>query len=110
MDTIIGIHPEHLCAQVEHVPLASRKQLGFSFLKKGKRNLLILTLLCGFTLGNSCEQRNLTVQWLLGILFILWSLSISFYNQSIFFGDLRWQLEVRVAVGYIYSIYFVKGS
>lgn len=42
----------------------------------------------GCTLGHLREQRNLTVRWLAGILFILRSLSISFYNQSLFYGDL----------------------
>lgn len=100
----IGLHPEYLCAQVATMPFASREQLGFSFLKNSKKKALLVTLFCGYTLGHLGEQRDLTVRWLVGVLFILQSLSISFYNQSIFFGDL-WQLEVRTAVGFIYSIY-----
>lgn len=69
----IGLHPEYLCTQVDTMPFASREQLGFSFLKNSKKKALLAMLFCGYTLGHLGEQRDLTVRWLVGILFILQS-------------------------------------
>lgn len=56
--SIIGLHPEYLCAQVDTMPFASRKQLGFFFLKNSKKKALIVMLFRGCTLGHLGEQRD----------------------------------------------------